>query len=140
MEADEPLGPLGRGRLLDHRKRRGVGREHGAVLDDLVKRAPHVDLQLEVLGDRLDREVAVGEVDVVERSGDAPAHGVGLGLLDAALLDRAGELLLDAPDALVEAILVDLAQDYLIAGLGGDLRDAVPHQTRSEHAHLRDLH
>ena len=140
MEADEPLGPLGRGRLVDHRQRRRVGGEHRAVLDDAVELLPHLELHPEVLGDRLDHEIAVGEVAVVERAVDAAADGLGVGLLHSPLLDGPRELFFDPSDPLVETLLVDLAEHDVVAGLSGDLGDAMAHQARAEHAHLRDLH
>jgi hypothetical protein len=89
MESEELGRTGGRGSLVDHRQRRGVGGEIGLVLDDLVELLPQFELQVEVLGDRLDDEVAVGEVVQVERRVDAAEDLVGGGLLDLALLDRA---------------------------------------------------
>ena len=43
-------------------ERRGVGGEEGLGLDDRVDLPPHLELRVEVLGDRLDHQVAVGEV------------------------------------------------------------------------------
>ena len=110
------------------------------VLDDPVHLLPHLELLAEVLGDRLDHEVAVGQVAVVGGALDAPAHRVGVGLLQLALLHRAAELLLDLADALVERRLVDLAQHHVVAGLRRHLGDAVAHQARSQHSNLLDLH
>ena len=67
VEPDHPLGTIGRIGLRGDGERGGVGREVGVVLDDLVELAPHLELAVEVLGDRLDHEVAVGEVRVFER-------------------------------------------------------------------------
>ena len=68
-----------------------------------------------------------------------PRDGVGVGLLELALLDRAAELLLDLADALGEALVVDLAEHDVVARLRGDLGDAVPHQPGAEHADRLDL-
>ena len=89
VEAEEALRPRGGGGLVDHRQRGRVGREHRLGLDDGVHLAPHLELEVEVLGDRLDHEVAVGEVGVVERALDPAAHRVGVVLLEPALLDGA---------------------------------------------------
>jgi len=140
VEADEALGPLRNGGLRDHRQRRRVGGEHGTVLDDPVDLAPHLDLEVEVLGDGLDHEVAVGEVRVVERAMDAAARLVGGRLLELALLDRARQLLLDLAEPLVERALVGLAHDDVVAGLGRDLGDSVAHQPAADDAHLLDVH
>ena len=70
---------------------------------------------------------------------DPAARGVGVGLLELALLDRARELLLDLADARGEPVVVDLAQHDVVARLRGDLGDAVPHQPGAEHADASDL-
>ena len=69
VQAEEALGARRRRRLVGDRERGGVGGEEGVVLDDPVDLAPHLELAVEVLGDRLDHEVAVGEVAVVQRAG-----------------------------------------------------------------------
>ena len=140
VEAEEAVGAPGDRRLVGDRERRGVGGEEGVGLDDLVDLAPHLELPIEVLGDRLDHQVAVGEVGVVERAADPAADRVGVRLLELALLDRAAELLLDLAEALVEGALVGLDHDDVPAGLGADLGDPVPHQPAAEYSYLRDLH
>ena len=139
VQAEEALGARGRGGLVDDRERRGVGGEVGLGLDDAVDLAPHLELQAEILGDRLDHEVAAGEVGVVERRRDPAACRVGVALLELALLDRAGELLLDLADAASEAIVVDLAQHDVIAGLRDDLCDSMSHEAGAEDADRLDL-
>ena len=69
-----------------------------------------------------------------------PRDGVGVGLLELAALHRARELLLDLSEAAVECRLIDLADHDVVAGLRGDLRDAVAHQAAADHSHLLDLH
>ena len=101
---------------------------------------PHLELAVKVLGDRLDHQVAIGEIRVVEGRGDAPAHGVRLRLLHLALLDRAGELLLDLRHALVERLLIDLPHHHVPARLRADLRDPVAHQAAAQDADLADRH
>jgi hypothetical protein len=140
VEAEESLRAPGGGGLVDHRQRRGVGGEKRAVLGDLVDLAPHLELAGEVLGDRLDHEVAVGQVAVVERAGDPAADGVGVALLELALLDRAPELLLDLAEALVELVLGELTHHHVVAGLRRHLRDPVAHQPTAEHPDPLDLH
>ena len=53
-----------------------------------------------------------------------------------ALLDRAGELLVDLGHAAVERVLVGLADDDVPAGLGADLRDPVAHQATADDSYL----
>ena len=114
--------------------------KRGPLLDHAVHLLPHLELQVQVLGDRLDHEVAVGEVRVVERGLDAASHRVGVALLRLALLDRAGELLLDLADAAVELLLAHLAHHDVPARLGADLGDPVAHQAAAEDTNLADLH
>ena len=103
--------------------------------------SPHISSFCgEVLGDRLDHQVAVGQVRVVERALDPAAHGVGVALLHLALLDGAAQLLLDLAEALVERVLVDLAHHDVVSGLRRDLSYAVAHQPAADHSDLLDLH
>ena len=92
------------------------------------------------LGDRLDHELAAGEVVQVECRVEPAADFVGRRLLHLALLDRSRELLFDLPDRLVEAVLVDLAEDDLIPGLGGDLGNPMPHQPPAGDSNFLDIH
>ena len=68
-----------------------------------------------------------------------PRDGVGVALLELALLDRARELLLDLADALGEAVVVDLPQHDVVARLRDDLCDSMPHQAGAEDADRLDL-
>jgi hypothetical protein len=63
-----------------------------------------------------------------------------VGLLELPLLDRAGELLLDLRESVVERRLIRLANHDVPAGLGTDLRDAMPHEAAADDANLADLH
>src|SRR5205085_5784350 len=107
---------------------------------DRINLLPHLELHPEVFGDRLDHEVAVGEIAIVERRPDALADRIRVGLLGLALLHGAGQLLLDLPDAGGEPILIDLADHDLPSGLGADLADPVAHQAAAENSNLPDLH
>src|ERR1019366_1664208 len=139
VQAHELLRAACGGGLVDHGQRRGVGCEDRTRLEDLVDLAPHLELQRQALGDRLDHQVAVGQVAVVDGSLDARAHLARLGLVHLALLRRPRQLLLDLGDALLQSRLVELPQHHLIAGLGRHLGDAVAHQSRAQHSHLLDL-
>ena len=139
VKPDEALRALRRGRLVDDGQRGGVGREHGAVLCERIDLFPHCELELEILGDGLDNEVAVGELAVVDRAVYARAHPLGVLLRGLSFLDCASELLLDPAQALLQRRLVDLAHHDLVARLCGHLGDPVPHEPRSEDPHLLDL-
>src|SRR5262249_30513386 len=105
-----------------------------------VELAPHLELPLEVLGDRLDHQVGVRELGVVERRRDPAADSLRLGLLHPALLHRTGELLLDLRDPLVQGLLVELPHRHLPALLSADLGDAVAHEPAAHDADLADRH
>ena len=62
VHADDPLGPCRRGGDLGDGERRGVRREHGVGPADPVELGEELALRLQLLDDRLDHEVAVGEV------------------------------------------------------------------------------
>ena len=62
MEPDHALGALGRVRLRGDGQRGGVGRDERVVLDELVDLFPHLELLIEVLRDRLDHQVRIGEI------------------------------------------------------------------------------
>ena len=73
-------------------ERRGVRREHGALPDDLLERAEELLLGVELLDDRLDHEVAAGEVGELGRRRQAGERGVALLGGQPALLDAAAEV------------------------------------------------
>ena len=111
------------------------------LLDDAVDLLPHLELQAEVLGDRLDHQVAVGEVGVVERALDAAADGVGVAPARACpSRPRARAASRSCPIPLSSFSCVDLAQDDLVARLRRHLGDSVAHQAAAQHSHLLDLH
>ena len=141
VQAEELLRPRGRRSLVDHRAARTCSwRRRASGLTMRVDLLPHLELGVEVLGDRLDHEVAVGEV-ARSRScrGCAPRTRVGVLLLELALLDRAGELLLDLADALGERLVVDLAHDDVVARLRRRPARCRGPSARSRHADLLDL-
>ena len=140
VQTDEPLRALGRGGLVGDGQGRRIGREVGVVPDHAIERFPHLKLAVQVLGDRLDDQVAVGQVAVLKRRRDPGQHRVGVSLLELALLDGAPQLLSDLADALVQLALVDLADDDLPAVLSADLGDSMAHQATADDTDLLDLH
>src|SRR5207248_971415 len=117
-----------------------VRRERGGGFDDRVQLRPDLLLDVEVLDNGLDDEVAVGERLEVGRAAHARERRVALGRRELALLDLARVPLLDPREALVHEALLDVAERDLEARLRRDLRDAVPHLSRSEDADPPDLH
>ena len=61
VAGDAPRFRAGRGHR-GHRQRRGVGGEHAVLADDALERAEQGALGLEILEDRLDHDVAAGEL------------------------------------------------------------------------------
>ena len=67
VHPDDPLGRRDTGCDLGHRQRGRVGREDRVRADDALERAEELELGVELLDDRLDHEVARGEVGEVGR-------------------------------------------------------------------------
>ena len=84
-----------RGGDLGDRERRGVRREHGVRAADPVELGEELPLRAELLDDRLDHEVAVGEVGEVGREREPRDGVVARALLELPLLDLAREEVAD---------------------------------------------
>src|SRR5581483_4576314 len=107
---------------------------------DPVERRVRLLLQLRILDDRLDHDIAIGEIFEIRRPLEAAHAGIHVGLLHLSLLDELAEGFLDAGDSLVEKLLFDLAHDRLVSGLRGDLSDSRAHEAAAENAHFPDCH
>jgi hypothetical protein len=142
VEADE--APLtfrrsGRHHLRD-RERRGVRGEDRLGLAQLVEPLVGLALEVEVLDDGLDDEVAVGEVFEFGRAAHAAAN---LPLLlggDGPLLGELRQRLLYPGEAALAQLARDFADDDFHPGRRAGLRDARAHQAAAEHAHFPYLH
>ena len=88
----------------------------------------------EVLGDRLDDEVDVGERLALGRAGEAAEHGGLAGLVDLALLDELGQALVDEGDDTGDLVLAAADEDHVVAGLREDLDDARGHGAGADDA------
>ena len=108
--------------------------------DDAVELAEQVLLRREVLDDRLEHEIAVGQLLEVADGVHAAEHGVALGRFELAPLDLLGEGLLQARDHRVRRGLRTAPQHDLDAGLGGDLRDAGTHDPGTDDSQALDAH
>ena len=97
-------------------------------------------LDLDVLDDRLDHEVAVLQVRVVRRARQVAERRRLRVLGDLALRDAVGQELLDAAEALLQHVLVHFEDDRLEAGRRRHLRDARAHQPATQHANRLDRH
>ena len=93
MHADDALGLHGGARDGGHEQRRGVGREHALVRDDLLGQArEQLVLDLQALGRGFDHELAGREVLERGRGLEPPGRVGGLRCAQAAALDAALEL------------------------------------------------
>ena len=122
----------------DRQRRRGGGQDR-AGLADLVEVLEQRGLDREVLGDRLDHEVDVGQV--VERggAGEPAEHLVAVRLLELAALDRLVERALDGRPHAVDLGLGPADVQHVVARLGEDLDDAGGHGAGADHADLADV-
>src|SRR5438552_3287194 len=140
VEADEALGPPGGGGQLGHGERRGVGREDGLGLHDLVEASEVILLHGQLLDDRLDHQVDVGQVVQVDRPAQALEQRTVVGGRQLAALDVLLELLLDLGPLRIERPRRGLRHDRVEAGAGLGLRDAEAHLTGAEDADAANLH
>ena len=83
------------GRDLGDRERGGVRGEDGVGTADSLELGEELPLRLELLDDRLDHEVAVGEVAELGRQRQPADRVVARRLLELPLLDLAGEEVAD---------------------------------------------
>ena len=140
VHADDALRPARRARDLGHGERRRVRGEHGVRPRDPVELGEELLLRPELLDDRLDHEVAVGELADVRGQRQPPDRGVACTRLELALLDLPREEVRDALVRLLPQLGRDLAPDRLDAGLDAELRDARAHGAEADHADFAHLH
>jgi hypothetical protein len=118
---------------LRYRERRRVRGEHGVGPADALELREQLPLRLELLDDRLDHDVAVGERRELGRQAQqADVEGV-----DLPLLDLAREEVVDPAACALPQLGGDLAPDGLEPSLDGELRDARAHRPQSYDS---DLH
>src|SRR5213080_5266595 len=140
VEADEALGPPGGGGQLGHGERGGVGREDRLGLHDLVEAREVILLHGQLLDDRLDHQVGLGQVVQTGRPAQALEERAVVGGRQLAALDVLLELFLDLGPLRVERPRGGLRHDRVEAGAGRGLRDAEAHLTGAEDADAANLH
>ena len=140
VHADDALGMLGRLGDLADGDRRGVRGEDRLRRDEPVELGEGLALRLELLDDRLDHEIAVGEIRELGRERQPADRGVALLGRHLPLLDRTAEVVLDRPAGALAELLAHLAAHGLEAGLGRDLRDPRSHRPETDHSDLANLH
>ena len=104
-------GPRRGGRDLGDGERRGVRREHRVGPADPVELGEELALRRELLDDRLDHEVAVGEVAQLGREREPPDRLVARRLLELALLDLPRQEVADPAARLLAQLERHLAAD-----------------------------
>ena len=106
---------------------------------DPVELGEELPLRLELFDDRLDHEVAVGEVVQLGRQREPTDGLVARRLLQLALLDLAGEEVRDPVAGLLSELQADLTADGVDSCLDAELRDPGAHGTEPDHADLPHL-
>src|SRR6266480_7009190 len=122
-----------------NREARGVRREDRARTAQPVELPPEAVLELEVLGHRLDDDVAALQVGGRRGEAEALERGFAVRGRKLALLHELGERLLDARPCAVPDLLRYVPRHRVVASGRGDLRDPASHQTAAQHAYPLDL-
>src|SRR3990172_6905822 len=126
-----------------HGKRGGVRGEDRVGADESVELAKEQALRLQLLDDRLDHEVAAGEVAELRRRRE-PRKRRGLLLrAEPPLVDAAREIAVDPGPGPLAELRAHLAPDDVEPGLDADLRDPGAHgpepdDTDDTYLHVRD--
>ena len=139
IEEVEPGHALGAGRLGGQacdRQRGGVARQDRALGAARVQLGEHLALEVEDLGDRLDREVRVGdrfpEIGLDPQALERPLL---LRRVELPALDALGERFLDLLPGAMRGLGVDVVERSRVAGLREGLRDPAAHRPRADHRH-----
>ena len=140
VHPDDARWMRGRGGDLGDGESRRVRGQDRLLGDDSVERGEQLLLRLDLLDDRLDDEVAAGEVAQIRRDPQPAECRVHLVLRQSTLLDPAREIALDRRAALLGELVRDLAPDRFDPCLHADLGDSRTHRPEADHAHRTDLH
>jgi hypothetical protein len=139
VHPQDPRGLLrGDGKLGD-REGRGVGGEDRVVGDDRIERGEDLLLEGQVLGNRLDDELAPGELGKICRIADPPVQRLGVLGGEFAAADGPGGRLGEDALAMLECVAVDLDRDDRQAVTGEDLGDPRAHRAQSDDAYCGEF-
>ena len=116
-------------------ERRRVRRQHGLLTDQVVQRAEQLLLEVELLDDRLDYDVAAGEVAELGRRRQPAERRIALVRRQPTLLDPPLEIVGDPLSSALAQLLAHLAADRLDPRLHADLRDPGTHRAETDHPH-----
>ena len=139
METDETIRAVRFGSQFRDRQARCVGGEDRLPRTQSAEFAEQRVLRSEVLGDRLDDEVARRQVRQVERRVKTSHRRVPVRRTELLLVHGAVEVFSDPGHPPVEEPLLHIPHDRLITGRRADLRDPAPHQSRSDDPDLPNL-
>jgi hypothetical protein len=140
VHADHAFRPLrGLGDLRD-RERGGVRREDRVRPADSLELGKEPPLRLQLFDDRLDDEVAVGQVVELGRQRQPPEGRVLVGLGHAPFLHGPAEVALDRRAGAFVQLVGDLPADRRMPRLGADLGDARAHRPQPDNSNPLDLH
>ncbi len=136
MKPGHALGPGGLAGQPRDRERGGVARQDRARRTARVQLGEHRPLEVQHLGDRLDREIGVGdrlaEVGLDPQPFERPLL---LGGGELPPLDSLGERLLDLLPGAMGGLGVDVVERGRVARLREGLRDPAPHRAGADHRH-----
>ena len=138
MQSDEPVRAAGQNRHLRDAQRRGIAGKDRLVTARLVERNEHLALGIDVLGHRLDHQLARGQRREVGGPLQVPGGSVHRRLVELATLNRLGDRCSDTPQAGGQEFVVDLTDDRAVARLGDDLSDAAAHEPAADDANTID--
>ena len=144
MESDEPLRPLHRSQKLGHGNRRSIRSKDRILLYDGVDRCIHLLFLFHVLDDRLDDDIAIGQVRTVRSALQSSASPVLLLGGNTTLIDRALRKLhqrfLNPGKPFVEIFLFDLEYRDVKSSHSANLRNAGSHQSTTQNTDFLNLH
>jgi hypothetical protein len=140
VQTHEAVGTLRGGRHLRDRQRRGVRGEQRLPRARLVERLVHLALQLEVLDDGLDHDLAGAQLSELGRPPQPRQHFLHALRLQLPLVDALLQEGFDLRQALLQQLVRDLANHDVVPGLGADLRDPRAHQPASDDSDRPDRH
>jgi len=139
VHADDALGSRRRRRDLRHRQSRRVRREDRIRADDPLELGEELELRAEVLDDRLDDEVAVGEIGQVGRQRKLAERRVALRRSHLLLVDLPLQEVRDPVVSFRPEFVRDLAAYGLVTRLDRQLRDPGTHCAEAHDTDPSDL-
>ena len=140
VHADDPVRPPGLGGDAADGDGGGVGGQDRFRFAELIELAEDLELDLLILGGRLDHDVGRGHVLEADAAADPPQEGVLVRGGHLALLDVAGQDAGDGLQPLVDEFLPHVVHDDGEPAGGRHLGDAVAHLAGADDAECLYLH